>query len=221
MLDVNVVIAGTIWPRWQYEILRHALKGDFQLVLAPLILESARRRITEIDPRQLPRFERFVEDCDYELVDNPTREQEQQNRDLVRSQADVPIALAAINAEVDYFVTYDTDFTDEGETTEKVQQAIPGIVICPRCFYGMCWAGRARNWKQFGIGTGMISRSRISKQKDRGSLAGQKPRSLGQAATSTLSHPISAADYTTDMPECHFGGTKEDRGAPFIVESDA
>ena len=101
MLDVNVLIAGTIWPRWQYAILQHALRGDFQLVLAPLILESARRNIRDIDARQLPRFERFLDDCLYVLVDNPTRKEVQQNLDLVRSQADVPIALAAIDAQVD------------------------------------------------------------------------------------------------------------------------
>lgn len=131
MPDVNVLIVGIVWPRWQYEILQHALQGDFQLVLAPLILEAARRHIREIDPRQLPRFERFLGDCDYELVDNPTREQEQQNRDLVRDQTDVPIALAAINAKVDYFITYDADFTDEDETTQKIQEAIPGIILPP------------------------------------------------------------------------------------------
>lgn len=43
----------------------------------------------------------------------------------------MPIALAAINSQVDYFVTYDRDFTDTDETTEKVRQAIPGIMLPP------------------------------------------------------------------------------------------
>lgn len=132
MLDVNVLIAGTVWPRWQYAILQHALKGDFQLLLAPLIIEAARHHIQSLDPQQLSRFEQVLADCNAELVDDSAREEVYQNLDLVRSDADVPIALAAINSQVDYFVTYDRDFTDEDETTGKVRQAIPGIMMPPR-----------------------------------------------------------------------------------------
>jgi predicted nucleic acid-binding protein len=157
MLDVNILIAGTIWPRWQYAILQHAIKGDFQIVLAPLILESARRNIRDIDARQLPRFEQFLADCRYELVDNPTRQEVQQNLDLVRSEADVPIALAAINAQVDYFVTYDADFTDNDVTTWNVRDAIPGIILPPVFLRDvMGWTSeeleeiRRRGWDEFG-----------------------------------------------------------------------
>ena len=45
MLDANVLIAGTIWPRWPYEVLQHARQGDFQLVLSPLLIDQARRRL--------------------------------------------------------------------------------------------------------------------------------------------------------------------------------
>ena len=33
MADTNVLIAGILFPRWFHEFLRHALKGDFKLVL--------------------------------------------------------------------------------------------------------------------------------------------------------------------------------------------
>jgi predicted nucleic acid-binding protein len=156
MLDVNVLVAGSIWPRWPYAVLQHALKGDFRLVLAPLILESARRNIRDIDARQLPRFERFLEDCNYELVEDPTRREVQQNLDLVRSRADVPIALAAINAQVDFFVTYDADFTAENESAERVRQAIPGIILPPVFLRDVLgWTSeelegvRGRDWADF------------------------------------------------------------------------
>lgn len=156
MLDVNVLIAGIIWPRWQYAILQHAITGDFQLVLAPLIIEAARRHILEIDPKQFPRFEHFLADCSVELVDNPTRREVEQNRNLVRSEADVPIALAAINSKVDYFVTYDRDFTEEDETTENIRKALPGIIMPPVFLREvMGWTSdeleviRSRNWEDF------------------------------------------------------------------------
>ena len=157
MLDVNVLVAGSIWPRWPYAVLQHALKGDFQLVLTPLVLESARRNIRDIDARQLPRFERFLEDCAYELVEDPTRQEVKRNLGLVRSEADVPIALAAINAQVDYSVTYDADFTDENESTTQVRRAIPGIILPPVFLRDVLgWTSeelesiRDRDWDDFG-----------------------------------------------------------------------
>ena len=44
MLDTTVLIAGIAWPRWSYEVLRHALSGDFRLVLSPLVIKQARRK---------------------------------------------------------------------------------------------------------------------------------------------------------------------------------
>lgn len=154
MLDVNVLIAGIIWPRWQHAILQHAVKDDFRLVLTPLVVEAARRHIAELNPSQLPRFEQFLADCDVELVGDPSREEVYDNLNLVRDRADVPIALAAIRADVDYFVTYDRDFTDEDETTEKVREAIPGIMLPPVFLRDvMGWSSeelesiRQRNWE--------------------------------------------------------------------------
>jgi predicted nucleic acid-binding protein len=34
MVDANILIAGSVWPRWPYEVLQHALRGDFGLVLS-------------------------------------------------------------------------------------------------------------------------------------------------------------------------------------------
>ncbi len=35
MADSNILIAGVLKPRWFFEFLGHAMRGDFQLVLAP------------------------------------------------------------------------------------------------------------------------------------------------------------------------------------------
>jgi predicted nucleic acid-binding protein len=100
-------------------------------VLSALVIEEANVHIQTIDARQLPRFERFLADCQVELIADPTCEQVQQQRDLVRDASDIPIALAAMNAKVEYLVTYDRDFTDLDPTTAKVRQAIPGILLPP------------------------------------------------------------------------------------------
>ena len=42
MLDANILIAGSVWPRWPYEVLQHALRGDFRLVLSEYVIQQAR-----------------------------------------------------------------------------------------------------------------------------------------------------------------------------------
>lgn len=46
------------------------------------------------------------------------------NHNLVRQAEDVPIALAAIKAGVDYFVSEDKDFTEWSATTREIHRAL-------------------------------------------------------------------------------------------------
>ena len=156
MLDANILIAGSGWPRWPYEILQHALAADFKLVLCPLIIESARHRIRQDFPDYLSRFDEFLATCDYEEVPNPPMEQVRRNQDIVRAPADVPIALAAINANVDYLVSEDKHFTDRDETTAKLRQRIQPLISGTFLREVMGWSSeelervRGRNWADLG-----------------------------------------------------------------------
>ncbi len=96
MVDANILIAGSVWPRWPYEVLQHGLKGDFQLVLSDYVLQQARMHIRRIFTNHEDQFDTFLQSCEYELVDDPTQEQVDENLDLVRDPSDVPVALAAI-----------------------------------------------------------------------------------------------------------------------------
>lgn len=152
MVDTNVLIAGSIWPRWPYEVLRHAIAGDFQLVLCPLIIREAQRRMAASFPDNAWRFEEILSLSGYQLVPNPTAEQVSAHAGLVRDPADIPIALAAINAEVDCFITQDRDFTDRNETTEELHRRL--LILLPGTFLReyMGWDSEAledirkRNW---------------------------------------------------------------------------
>ncbi len=130
-VDTNVLIAGLISPRWPYEVLQHALKGDFTLVLSPLVIREARMHIESRFPEANQKFERFVQVVGYEEAPLPTKEEVEQHSQLVRDKKDVPIALSIKDASVDYFVTYDKVFTDEDESTREVRVAIPGILLPP------------------------------------------------------------------------------------------
>jgi hypothetical protein len=37
-LDANILIRGITFPRFPYEVLRHAARGDFILILSPMVL---------------------------------------------------------------------------------------------------------------------------------------------------------------------------------------
>jgi predicted nucleic acid-binding protein len=74
MVDANILIAGSVWPRWPYEVLQHALKGDFQLVLSDYVILQARTHIRRRFPNHVDQFDRFLQACEYELVADPTRE---------------------------------------------------------------------------------------------------------------------------------------------------
>jgi predicted nucleic acid-binding protein len=152
-VDANVLIAGFGWPRWPYAVLRHAEQGDFTLVLSPLVVAEARRRIKIHLPAALNDFELYLASVGYEEAPVPTQDEIAANLDLVRQAKDVPIALSIRAAQVDYFVTYDRDFTDQDRATAKVRQAIPGILLPPVFLREvMGWTSaeleaiRKRNW---------------------------------------------------------------------------
>lgn len=130
-IDANVLIAGIGWPRWQHEILLHAVRGQFVLILSPIVILEARRRITTTFPDLLERFESVLSGIDYELAPLSTKAEIAASKELVRQAKDIPLALSIIAAGVDYFITYDRDFTDQDKTTERVRKAIPGIILPP------------------------------------------------------------------------------------------
>ncbi len=130
-VDANVLIAGTVYPRWPYEVLQHALKGDFTLVLSPIVIEEAKRRISISFPGFEQEFDQLLQTVEHEEAPVPSPSDVKKNQRLVRDKKDIPIALSIRKASVDYFVTYDKDFTDEDGTTKEVRRAIPGIMLPP------------------------------------------------------------------------------------------
>ena len=48
MADANVVIAGILFPCWFHEVLRHAMRGDFTLLLSEQVIREARKRMDAV-----------------------------------------------------------------------------------------------------------------------------------------------------------------------------
>jgi predicted nucleic acid-binding protein len=124
LADANVLFAGIAFPRWPREVLRHAAAGDFQLVLCPLVIKQARRNLQKRFPEYVDSFEEFLQTVDYELVLDPTPEETEANKHLIRDLSDVAIALAAISAGVDYVISADKDFTVQDESTAELRRHV-------------------------------------------------------------------------------------------------
>ncbi len=120
--DANILFAGAAFPRWSYAVLRHAASNDFKLVLCPLVINQARKNLQRRFPQHVENLEKLLELTDYELVSDSTPEDVKVHENLVRDLSDVAVALAAIAAKVDYFISEDKDFTAQDETTEEVRR---------------------------------------------------------------------------------------------------
>lgn len=152
MLDANVLFAASTWPRFPYEVLQHAVAGDYTLVLTPRIIAEAREAILEIAPHAESRLEMALDASEYEQVPTPEAQQIAAQHDLIRDPKDVHVALAAIQHEVDLLITQDRDFTDHDESTEKLHQQLS--IMLPGTFLRlhMGWTSdqleaiRHRNW---------------------------------------------------------------------------
>lgn len=129
-LDANVLIAGVRLPRWPHEVMRAALQGLFDLVLPEQVVTEARRHLGH--PAQLAALQAFLTRAVYEELVMPPAELVAQHRNLVRSQKDVPIALALLAREADIFVTSDRDFTDPGAVADCFRQRVR--VMLPAVF---------------------------------------------------------------------------------------
>ena len=152
LVDANILLSGSAFPRWSFEVLQHAADGDFKLVLSPLVINQDRKHLQKRFPDHLSRFERFLQETAYELVPDPTREAVESHQSLVRDLSDVAIALAAINAGVDYLVSEDKDFTTQDETTAELRRHLKVMLAGTFLREVMGWTGdeleavRHRKW---------------------------------------------------------------------------
>jgi predicted nucleic acid-binding protein len=106
-LDANILIRGITLPRFPYEVLRHAAKGDFFPIFSPMVLDSARWYVQELFPEHREALGALLDLLDYELVPDPAPDDVAAHADLVRDAKDIPVALAAIQAGADYLVSTD------------------------------------------------------------------------------------------------------------------
>jgi predicted nucleic acid-binding protein len=97
-----------------------------------VVIEEARRTISRLAPEAVGRFEEILQTVDYERADEVTPEEVNRHKGLVRDPKDIPVALSAIKADVDLFITQDRDFTDQDESTYELHQRL--TILLPGTF---------------------------------------------------------------------------------------
>ena len=154
-LDVDVFIRGTTLPRFPYEVLRHAAQGDIIVVTSPGVLSDARAYIHRLFLAFVEtEFELLLGSLELEIVSDPSPEEVVASAGLVRDQKDIPVALAAIQARVDYLVTTDTDFTDDDNSTARLREHLKPIRVGSFLHEVMGWDSRdlaaieRRSWSE-------------------------------------------------------------------------
>ena len=153
MANANILIAGSVWPRWSYEVLQDALRGDFRLVLSDYVIQQALTLIQARFPIFSEQFDDLLQACRYELIADPTIEQVAQHIDLVRDPSDTPVALAAIQAGVDCLVSEDKDLTVQDETIAQLRQELKVLISGTFLREVMGWSSdeleriRNRTWR--------------------------------------------------------------------------
>lgn len=150
MLDANVLVAGLGWPRFPYEVLQHAIAGDFQLVLSEYVIDEAREHFGRLFPALTHQFDTFLEASNYEAVASPSQDEVAANPALARDAKDIPVVLSAKNARVDYLVSLDKDLTSPDEPVHQhLNVLLPGTFLREQ----MGWTSekleeiRGRTWK--------------------------------------------------------------------------
>ena len=124
-LDANVLIRGVTFPRFPYEVLRHAARKEIVAIVCPLVLDSARLHVRERFPDHQGAVEALLELLDLEVVPDPPPEEVMAHAGLVRDPKDIPVALAAIGAEAEYLASTDRDFYVDDTTAELRRHVKP------------------------------------------------------------------------------------------------
>jgi predicted nucleic acid-binding protein len=128
-LDANILIRGVTLPRFPYEVLRHAAREDFIPVFSSMVLDSARLYVRELFPDYQEALEILLALLKHELVPDPSPEEVAALANLIRDEKDIPVALAAMQAKVDYLVSTDRDFTDVDDTTAELRRHLKPIRV--------------------------------------------------------------------------------------------
>jgi putative PIN family toxin of toxin-antitoxin system len=122
MLDTNVLISALLFPKSIAGNLVVKILMDHKLVLCSFIIDELHNVIQRKFESKLDDLKTFLLELSYEMVYTPKKIDKSKYPDI-RDEADVPILVSAIIADVDILISGDKDFL--GVDIERPQIIVP------------------------------------------------------------------------------------------------
>ena len=106
-LDSSALFAGVVSPSGPSRaLLLLAEAGLIILTVSEQVVAETERAVTRRMPRALAYYREALRSTGLRIVPDPSSEETAIYGDIVTHRADVPIVVAAMNARVDYLVTF-------------------------------------------------------------------------------------------------------------------
>jgi len=105
VLDTNIIISSVFWEGKPYEVVRKGIRGEFNIVISPEILDETADRLR--NKFQLP--EEAIQELMDILLTYSQIIQPVSTFDVVRDKKDNKIIECAFDGQADYIVTGDPD----------------------------------------------------------------------------------------------------------------
>ena len=106
-LDSSVLFAGVVSSSGAARALLVLAEADsIAITISEQVVVETEQAVARKVPQALPYYRQALRITDLYIVHNPTPEDVALHGDIISHQADVPIVVAAMNARVDYLVTF-------------------------------------------------------------------------------------------------------------------
>jgi len=119
--DSSALFAGVLSPSGAARaLLVLAEAGRFHLLVSEQVVAETERALARKAPRGLPLYREALRAARIHIVRDPSPEDVDRHRGIIAHAADVPIIVAAMQAQVDYLVTLNRrHFLDDPAVAER------------------------------------------------------------------------------------------------------
>ena len=120
-LDSSAVIAGVISSTGAARVLLVMFEiGQIEMFISEHVIVELERSLARKIPHALPEFRQTLRNAQPKIVKNPTQQAIKDHLYLIADPEDVPILLAAMQADVDYLATHNRKhFIDDPKVAER------------------------------------------------------------------------------------------------------
>ena len=114
-LDANTIISGLLFHGNEATLLELGHIRAIKLVTNHYVMSEVtavlNRKEFSLTPEEITGLTRYIHEC-LTVIENPPNELVQKKMGLLDDKKDIPVALGALNPEIDYLVTGDKELLD-------------------------------------------------------------------------------------------------------------